>query len=325
MHKKFLQYLIDPNTGENLTLEGAVEKNGTIQSGFLVSAHHRYPIVRGVPRFAGYQDDSNYTKSFGYQWNRWSKIQFDSENTGRPYEGYTQKMWEKIVGSASHDIKQRVIVDVGCGPGRFIETVVSKGGLAIGLDYSDAVEAARENFADNENVLICQADILASPIRPQSVDGAFSIGVLHHTPDPERGFHNMAHMVKPGGWAAVSVYSPGGHYDNFFVNLWRKLFKALWPIFGHYPPLAYSYAVVYATYPILKIPLLRTLIRPFFAFTPFISLKDIRWSVLDTFDSVTPSNQYAFTPYQVFQWFKKAQLRNIEPSNWGGGSFNGHK
>ncbi len=325
MRTHFLQYLIDPATGENLKIESTKEKNGDVLEGFLVSSKNRYPIVRGIPRFAGYQDDNNYANSFGYQWNKWSKIQFDSENVGKPMENYTLKMWDEITNVRSKDLKKSVIVDFGCGSGRLIETARQKNAIAIGFDLSYAVEAAGEIFANDPNVLICQADILKSPIRPNSVDGAFSIGVLHHTKDAKIGFDQMVSCVKPGGWISVSVYSPGGYYDNFIVNIYRRIFKALWPIFGHYPPLIYSYATVYLLRPLLRVPILRTLIRPFLTFFPFMDIPDIHWSVLNTFDSVTPTNQYTFSLYRVFQWFKAAGLKEIEPSNWAGASVTAKK
>jgi len=54
-------------------------------------------------------------------------------------------------------------------------------------------------------------------------------------------------------------------------------------------------------------------------------LADRRWSLLDTFDSVTPTHQSFHESYEVFQWFKKAGLSNIEPSDWGSTSFHGMK
>lgn len=46
---------------------------------------------------------------------------------------------------------------------------------------------------------------------------------------------------------------------------------------------------------------------------------------LDTFDSITPGFQSAHESYEVFQWFKKAGLIEIEPSNWGFTSYHGLK
>lgn len=305
---------MDPKTGEELSIQGD----------FLVSKSNRYPIVRGVPRFAGYKDDKNYTNSFGYQWNKWSQIQFDSYNKGKKMEAYTLKMWNQI-NHTPESLHGQVVVDVGCGPGRFIETIRDKGGIAIGIDMSDAVEAAADFFKDDENVLIIQADVLEQPIRDNSVDGTFSIGVLHHTVNPEKGLKEMVRTLKSGGWIGLSLYGVGGYYDNFIVNLYRKFFKKIWPTFKHYPPLIYSYVTVYTWKAILKVPVLRTLLRPFSEFTPFMNIKDIDWAVLNTFDSVTPSNQSGHTVYQVYHWMKKAGLQDIEPSNWAGASLHAKK
>ncbi len=325
MQKKFLQYLIDPKTQEELKLNIRKADGENVIEGDLYSKSNTYPIVRGVPRFAGYKDDANYTKSFGYQWNKWSLIQFDSKNIGKKMEGYTKMMWDKITGVTNEDLKNQVIVDIGCGPGRFLETIRDRNGIAIGIDLSDAVEAAGEIFKNDKNVLICQADVLSSPIKSNTVDGVFSIGVLHHTASPVSGFKEMTRILKQDGWISVSVYSTSGYYDSFFVHIYRKIFKFLWPVFKHYPALIYSYVTVYTFKAILMVPILRTLLRPFMSFFPFMNIKDIDWSVLNTFDSVTPSNQSGHTMYEVFHWFKQAGLREIEPSNWGGSSFHAKK
>jgi SAM-dependent methyltransferase len=325
MQRSFLKYLVDPITKENLEVEAAIEKNGKIIEGFLISKTNKYPIVRGIPRFAGYKDDSNYTKSFGYQWNKWSQIQFDSKNVGKPYENFSLDMLDRIAGTKDSDFNGKTIVDIGCGPGRFLETIRQKNGIAIGVDLSDAVEAAGDIFKDDPKVLVCQADVLNSPIKDNAIDGIFSIGVLHHTTNAETGFKEMVRALKPNGWIAVSVYSTGGYYDNFIVNIWRKIFKALWPICKQYPALIYTYSVVYVTTLIRKIPVIRTILHPFLYFFPSIILKEITWSILNTFDSITPSNQYGFTIYQVFKWFKKANLKDIEPSDWAGASLNAKK
>lgn len=316
MHKSFLPYLADPKTGEPLALEVERAEGDEVIEGSLRSASNRYPIVRGVPRFAG----DEYAASFGYQWNRWARVQFESENRGKPMQGHTKAMWERITGLGEGNLAGSVIAEFGCGPGRFLEVVRMKGGRAIGLDLSSAVEAAAENFKNDPDVLICQADILHPPIKSKSLDGSFSIGVLHHTPDPQGGFQRLAASVKPGGWVSVAVYGKGGYYDFPTVTVYRRLFKFLWPIAGHYPPLAYAYFACYVVRPCTRIPLLGSLLKVAF---PHVRLPDADWSVLDTFDSVTPSYQSTHESYEVFQWFKRLGLVSIEPSDWSFTSYHG--
>jgi SAM-dependent methyltransferase len=322
MHRSYLDILCDPKTQEPLELKVEKEENDFILEGQLVSPSNTYPVVRGVPRFAGFNINENYAKSFGWQWNKWSRVQFESENKGRKYEGHTLNMWEKITGKTEKDLSGELIADYGCGPGRFVEVARIKNARVVGLDYSSAVEAAHEIFGKDENVLIVQGDILQPPFKKGVFDGAFSIGVLHHTPGPKKGFEEIADSVKQGGWVAAALYGQGGYYDLPAIKFWRRVFKFLWPVFGHYPPLIYTYFTNIVFYPLGLFRWTRTLINSFF---PFMLLKDFRWSILDTFDSVTPSYQSGHTQHEVFTWFKEKNFSKIEVPDWWGPVINGIK
>ena len=44
------------------------------------------------------------------------------------------------------------------------------------------------------------------PLEPASFDLVYCIGVIQHTPDPERAFDSLSRLVKPGGQLAVWIY-----------------------------------------------------------------------------------------------------------------------
>lgn len=325
MTTDFLDYLADPRTGGALRLENARIADGLVYSGELVSEQNRYPIIRGVPRFVPHEKD-NYARSFSYQWQRWPRLQFEVENVGRPMAGHTRKMWERITqmeGSLSQNSRKPMVVDIGCGSGRFSDIAVEKGYRVIAIDYSLAVDAARKNFPGNADVCVVQGDALNLPLRGASIDAAFSIGVLHHTPAPAKGVVEAFKALRKGGWFACAVYGQGGYYDFPQVRAWRKLFQALWRFVGPYPAIVYSYACAYGLLPICRLaPPIGKLIRlPL----PFVNIPDRRWALLDTFDSLTPSWQSAHTSYEVYSWFKRAGFVSIEPSNWSFTSYRGLK
>jgi ubiquinone/menaquinone biosynthesis C-methylase UbiE/uncharacterized protein YbaR (Trm112 family) len=326
MHSDFVSYFADPDTHVPLTLDITSGSGDMIESGFFVneSTGRRYPIVNGIPRFVDYEEET-YARSYGYQWHKWPRVQFESENVGKPMEGHTRRMWERIVGFHERklDLAGKTVLDIGCGPGRFIDVARSKGAKVIGLDYSGAVEVAHGIFGENPGVCICQSDALKLPFRTNSVDGAFAVGVLHHTPDPEKAVPEAYRVLQYDGWFAVNVYGKDGYYDFPSVQAWRRFFNLLWPVFKHYPPLLYTYFTNYAFRPIaLAVPTLGKAVRLFF---PFVKLPDLQWSLLDTFDSITPSYQSAHESYEVFNWLKKAGFKDIEPSNWGFCAFTGFK
>ena len=120
MNPAFLKVLSDPATGEELELRAERSQDGNVIEGSFVSHSNCYPIVRGVPRFAGYGTEG-YVSSFSYQWNKWSRVQFESDNAGGPMEGHTLRMWERITGIEDSDLGEQLVADFGCGPGRFID------------------------------------------------------------------------------------------------------------------------------------------------------------------------------------------------------------
>jgi SAM-dependent methyltransferase len=318
MRQTFVDDLVDPVSGASLHLVADRMQGDDVVEGWLVGPDRSYPIVRGVPRFAGFDGGNDYVRSFGYQWARWASVQFESENAGRPMAGYTARMWERITGIRDTDLKGALIGDFGCGPGRFTDVVRRRGGRVIALDLSAAVESAAARFQNDPDVLICQADILAPPLRPECLDGAFTIGVLHHTPAPARGLAALARTVRRGGWIASTVYPKGGHYDRRSVKVWRALFSSLWPVAGPRAPLVYAHVTAHLGRWAGRVPGAR---RLFGALLPFVALPDMRWAVLDTFDSVTPRYQSAHTSDEVRGWFRDAGLTDIQPADWGPTSY----
>ena len=293
------------------------DNQGILREGVLLSEEgHQYPIVRGIPRFVSTE---HYSQSFGVEWNRWPRLQFDDQNVGRPMEGHTTRMWETITGASDDDVRGKTIVEFGCGPGRFLDVVRRKGGRAVGIDLSLAVEAARENFRDDPDVLVVQGDILNPPFADESFDGGYTIGVLHHTPAPEDGLRALARVLKAGAWAACCVYPKGEFYDYPSVRRWRKITRLFRPTFGYGPPLIYSTITAYAlTEPLLAVrkichPLGEWIMRQWL---PILPIPDRRWRVLDLFDAITPEHASTHTAEEVAQWMRAARLTAITQTPW---------
>ena len=98
------------------------------------------------------------------------------------------------------------MLDAGCGGGRYARLVGGHGARVVGVDLSAAVEKAAALCAELPDVAIVQADLLDLPLAEAAFDLVYSIGVLHHTPDPRRAFAQIARRVKPGGRLAVWLY-----------------------------------------------------------------------------------------------------------------------
>jgi ubiquinone/menaquinone biosynthesis C-methylase UbiE len=236
--------------------------------------------------------------------------------------GHTTRMWEAITGE-TRDLKRMTLVEFGCGPGRFLDVVRRKGGRAVGIDMSTAVEAARRNFASDPDVLILQADIMRPPLRQGAFDGGYVIGVLHHTPSPLEGVISLARVVRVGGWIACSVYPSESFYASRSVAWHRLLNNGLKPLLGYGPALAYAYLSGYLIAPAFRaaqrVRGLRGVVRLLGenVLPSLPDLPDARWRVLDTFDAITPAIASTHTGDEVRNWLLQAGCKDVRSTSWG--------
>ena len=326
MHPKFLNLLCCPETGEPLTLDAELcDLHGMVQTGTLRTPSGRtYPIVRGVPRFVSAE---HYAASFGYEWARWPRVQFEAANVGRPMEGHTTRMWERITDVPDDRVAGRLVVEFGCGPGRFLDVVRRKGGVVVGIDLSAAADAARANFADDPDVLIVQGDLLRPPFRRGAFEGGYSVGALHHTPEPETGLAALARVVQHDGWVSCCVYPKGDFYDFASVRRFRRVQQAIRPVFGYRAALAYAWLAAYVLAPLFRrlkrTPLARLARWLERNWVVALWLKDPRWRVLDVFDAITPAIASTHTPTEVARWFERAGCGAVRQTPWCATSFAG--
>ena len=175
------------------------------------SCDNTWPIVRGVPRFAAInevaQDKATTAEKFGWQWQHFN--QFEA--------GYENQFLAWIAPVTREFFKDKVVLEGGCGKGRHTQLAAQFGARdVIGVDLSDAVETAFGATRDLPNAHIVQADIYNLPFA-RIFDYAFSIGVLHHLPDPRAGFQSLTSRVKPGGYMSAWVY---GAENNEWITRW---------------------------------------------------------------------------------------------------------
>jgi SAM-dependent methyltransferase len=280
-----------------------------------------YPIVRGVPRFVS---GESYAASFGTQWNRWPRIQFEAENAGGPMAGHTTRMWEAVTAGPETLAGAR-IVEFGCGSGRFLDVVRRRGGIAVGLELSSAVEAAAANFGDCPDILVVQGDLLAPPFGTGVFDGGYSIGVLHHTPEPSRGLSELARVVRPGGWVACCVYPKKSFYDSLALRNMRFLHRHLPAGAARRFASAYAWFSARLLAPAMwapaRIPIVKSLVRVVRKKAiPWLELPSAAWRELDMYDAITPAIATTHATEELAAWFASAGCRDLKPTPWGAAS-----
>jgi SAM-dependent methyltransferase len=101
---------------------------------------------------------------------------------------------------AAGPVSRRVVLDAGCGTGRFMCRLESEGAAVIGVDRDpDALALARTRTAG----VLLLVDTHQLPFPDRSVDIAFAVTVCEFTTDPARVFAELARVTKPGGRVVV--------------------------------------------------------------------------------------------------------------------------
>ncbi len=293
-----LDVLVCPGCKAGLDVDAAVVEGREILDGSLTcsACHMYYPIRGGVPRFV---PDGMYANSFGRQWNWFRTVQLDS-TTG------TSRSEDALRGATgwSDDLYTgRRLLDAGVGAGRFAERAASKGAEVFGVDLTAAVDAAYRNIGAREGVHLIQADIFALPFRASTFDLAYSIGVLHHTPDPAAAFRRVADVIRPDGRFAVYLYSRYGiahRMSDVIRRVTTRLpLQVMWGLSAAAVPLYYLY----------RIPVLGTIAN---LALPISMERQWQWRWLDTFDWYTPKYQFKYLYPEIFRWFHDAGFHELE-------------
>jgi len=117
----------------------------------------------------------------------------------------------KCLGITPQDFQDKRVLDLGCGTGEYALWYASKGAKSVtGVDLSDgslAIARTRQQKAGVKNAEFLKMDILNLDFPDNHFDYSFSVGVLHHTGDPFRGFQHLVRVTKPGGIVIVSLYN----------------------------------------------------------------------------------------------------------------------
>ena len=266
----------------------------------------RFPALRGVLRFV---DRESYADTFGYQWQRYAKTQLDHAGRDRSEKDFCQK-----TGFGPEQLRGKLVLDVGCGMGRFAEVATRWGARVVGVDLSVAAEVAARNLAERSFVAL-QADVFALPFAPESFDYIYSIGVLHHTPDCEKAFKSLPQYLKPGGGIAVWLYSGYNRWYRF-SDQYRKIthrmsIRTLHGLLRVAVPPLYHLDRGLRAVPWVGAPLAGIVHHVF----PVSRHPEPETRVLDTLDWYSPKYQSKHTYEQVFRWFESCGLEALSVAN----------
>jgi SAM-dependent methyltransferase len=118
---------------------------------------------------------------------------------------YDALAWDRIASLLP--ARAGVVVDAGCGVGRWATRFAELGHHVVAIDHSPRMLArARERLPADRCTLV-QASIENAEIEDARADLVVAMGSLQYTRDPERVVERFARSVRRGGFVAVLVDS----------------------------------------------------------------------------------------------------------------------
>jgi len=155
-------------------------------------------------------------RDFGAEWARFDQTGVPDDEMARMFGEYFAVFpWDTLPSNA-------VGFDAGCGSGRWSPLVARRVGHLHCIDAAPAALAvARQRLAGLPNVTIHEASIDALPLADNSMDFGYSLGVLHHMPDPAAGLAACVAKLKPGAPMLVYLYYAFDNRPAWFRALWQ--------------------------------------------------------------------------------------------------------
>lgn len=313
MKPSLLEHLACPACHGGLDLAAAVSRGAEVMEGELHCRRCQiaYPVRRGVPRFVAPAGEASRTAAaFGWEWKVFSRID----------DHHERQFLDWIAPAGPETFRGRVVLEGGCGKGRHTRLAAHYGARAvIGVDLSEAVDVAFDNTRGDPAAHIVQADLLRLPVKPGSCDYAFSVGVLHHLPDPGAGFKALSEVVAPGG--AVSVWVYGAENNDWITKIVSPLRKM---VTSRLPP-----RLLHALSFVLAVPLWMALVllyRParhphfawmrrflfYYPYLGYISGFPLREVHAIVHDHLAAPVAHYLRRETVEQWYRNAGARKVE-------------
>jgi SAM-dependent methyltransferase len=147
----------------------------------------------------------------------YGKKYFDTENRSPEFID----RWSAAIGT----LDDKVVIDVGCGPGNLVAALGGKPKTLIGLDISHGALKVAQTLG-YQTIL---ADVQDLPLVSGCADVVMLNAVMHHSDDPEKVLREAARLVRSGGILVTDMDPQKGAWD--FKGLGLLLYKIRYPLY----------------------------------------------------------------------------------------------
>ena len=212
-------------------------------------------------------------------------------------------------------------IDVGCGTGRWAMLVAPRVRHLHLLDASaDALAVAKQNLTISSNVSFHANSVAEIPLPSQSLDFAYSLGVLHHVPDTQAAINAVADKLKPGAPFLVYLYYAFDNRPAWYRGLWRasNLARLMISRLPHVLRLAVSQAIAVLVYwPLARVARLASALGRSTKSLPLSYYADKSLYVMrtDAYDRFSTRLEKRFTRAEIEGMLQSAGFENVRFSD----------
>jgi ubiquinone/menaquinone biosynthesis C-methylase UbiE len=136
----------------------------------------------------------------------------------------TARLWQELLADYINPGATQLILDLGCGTGRFSELLAQRsGGRVIGIDPSERMLQQARRKPSPGDISYWRASAEALPLSDDRADLVFMSMVYHHLPNPAVAARECHRVLREGGY----VCSRNGTRESDFPH---RHFFALQPL-----------------------------------------------------------------------------------------------
>jgi len=233
----------------------------------------------------------DYSGNFGLQWNKFPLTQFDS-HTGLPLT--KNRLFDSSKWNVN-DMKNKVVIELGSGAGRFTEILLEAGCYVFSVEMSNAIYVNEINNK-SDNIVFIKSSLNNLEFLNNLFDYVLCYGVAQHTPNLLDTYKSCFAFGKKGGKISIDHYAKT--YYPTTKSIWRPITKRLDPktlfkIVNFYVPYFFPIDTFIKT----KLPtIISKLVRlsipiPCVNYTntknvPQNKKELIEWAIMDTYDAL---------------------------------------
>lgn len=216
------------------------------------------------------------------------------------------------------DFREKSVLEAGCGGGQHTGFIAPFAEHVVAVDLN-SIEVAITRNSEFKNIEFVEADISEMSLG-KVFDVVYSIGVIHHTDDPDKTVKNLVNHLKPGGRLIVWVYSKEGNWiaENI-VERGRQLFLrglSTSSLLRFSQILtAFMCIIIYTLY------LLPLRFLPYYEYFSNFRKLSFRRNTLNVFDKLNAPQVEFIERQRVLNWFGFAKFEDVHLTSYKGVSW----